>query len=558
MHIYALSVPAVVVGLLAGSSHAFWRLSCGIVQTSRIDPIINPGATSPHAHKIAGASNVNQQSTFDSLQQAKCSSCAIQDDKSAYWTPPLYYQHPNGSFEEVPNNGMAIYYEGRGDDKNLQPFPPGFRMVSGNKNARSYNKQALIPLSDRPIADRVSFACLDANPSKEQPGMTETNCKNGLRAQIHFQSCWNGKDLYKPDNSHVEYMSGLDNGKCPSTHPVAFMHLFYEILYGVNDINKDGGRFVFSQGDTTGFGFHGDFLNGWKADVLNEAVKLCGSTNDGAVENCAPFKPSLDPNFGKDCPELPSLLNEPVHGMIAKLPGCIKITSGPQDATDADNTCGAGQTSDRESLPDLNSTISSGTNLTVGVNTLLPQESIVQASSATISVTTASTSVQATQSPEAEGEVEEDTSELKRRSFEKRDIPDVVDSGDDYGYTFQFPPTVTSHRPSPPNGSPVPRRHDKRAVPYEGNDGDDYGYGYGFESPPTVTSHRPSPPNGSPVPRRHNKRTIPDEVAPGDDYGYGYDFEFPPIVTSRRPKIPVGSPAPHRRQDKRHGSSKKL
>jgi hypothetical protein len=41
---------------------------------------------------------------------APCTSCEIQDDKSAYWTPQLYYQHANGSFEEVPNDGMTVYY----------------------------------------------------------------------------------------------------------------------------------------------------------------------------------------------------------------------------------------------------------------------------------------------------------------------------------------------------------------------------------------------------------------------------------------------------------------
>ena len=29
--------------------------------------------------------------------------------------------------------------------------------------------------------------------------------------------------------SHVAYMSGLDNGDCPSTHPVGLMHLMYEV-----------------------------------------------------------------------------------------------------------------------------------------------------------------------------------------------------------------------------------------------------------------------------------------------------------------------------------------
>ena len=339
-----LAVPVLALGLLAGPSAAYWRLSCGIAQTARIDPIITPGKLSSHAHKIAGASNINVNSDYNSLQQAKCSSCEIQDDKSAYWTPPLYYHHANGSFEEVPNSGMTVYYLGRGDNaSNLQPFPPGFRMVSGNTAARSYNTLKLIPGSNRPVADRVSFACLDVAPSQEQPGMVSTSCKYGLRAQIHFQSCWDGQNLYKADNSHVEYMSGLDNGKCPSTHPIPFIHIFFEVLYGVNNIKLDGGKFVFSNGDTTGFGFHGDFLNGWKASTLTDGIKQCANTNQGGVEDCAPFTPSLDPNFSRDCPEQPSVANEPVHGMIDKLPGCITITSGPADATDADMNCPAGQ-----------------------------------------------------------------------------------------------------------------------------------------------------------------------------------------------------------------------
>ncbi|KAL9036557.1 MAG: hypothetical protein Q9180_004233, partial [Flavoplaca navasiana] len=151
--------------------------------------------------------------------QTPCSIAAENDDKSAYWTPSLYYQHSNGSFEEVPNRGMAVYYLGRGDNKTLTPFPPGFRMVSGDKAARSYKKDKLIPGGIRPVSDRVNFACLDGTYSKEPNYMAKTDCKNGLRAQVHFQSCWNGRDLYKPDNSHVEYMSGVDNGDCPDTHP---------------------------------------------------------------------------------------------------------------------------------------------------------------------------------------------------------------------------------------------------------------------------------------------------------------------------------------------------
>ncbi|KAL8903608.1 MAG: hypothetical protein Q9207_003810 [Kuettlingeria erythrocarpa] len=513
MHNHILSTSTLVLGLLAGSSQAYWRLSCSTIQTSRIDPIINPNALSPHAHIIAGAANIDQASTYDSLLQSNCTSCEIQDDKSAYWTPLLYYQHSNGSFEEVAHGGMTVYYLGRGDDRNIQPFPPGFRMVSGKASARSYDQKALIPGTQRPIADRVSFACLDySSPGKEQPGMVNTDCPNGLRAQVHFQSCWNGKDLYKTDNSHVEYMSGLDNGVCPSTHPVALMHLFFEVLYSVNNIKKDGGKFVFSQGDTTGFGFHGDFLNGWKPDVLKSAIKECGFTNNGGVDNCAPFKPSLDPDFSKSCPERPSLLNEPVHGMIDELPGCVTITSGPQDATIAEMTCGGDQSSVKEVSP-INSTVDADSSAIASVTTLQKVSSakstIVKASLATASTSAQATesshdnSVEAASASKASSSIQATSSSVANHDEEEnnnlilRDLPeDQPLEHNEYGYSNNFPPTATHHRPSPPNGSPAPHnRHSRRALPYKANEDGSYSYNYDYP-----------PPQGSPAPHQHKKQ----------------------------------------------------
>lgn len=60
----------------------------------------------------ADPTDVNQNSDFNSLLQSPCSSCEIQSDKSAYWTPQLYFAHANGKFEEVPNYGMTVYYVG--------------------------------------------------------------------------------------------------------------------------------------------------------------------------------------------------------------------------------------------------------------------------------------------------------------------------------------------------------------------------------------------------------------------------------------------------------------
>ena len=108
----------------------------------------------PKNHQLTALSptDFGSDSTFESLQQANCTSCEIQDDKSAYWTPLLYYQHKNGSFEEVPNGGMVIYYLGRGDNKTLTAFPPGFRMVSGNVAARSYKEEPKTYKDSRPVA----------------------------------------------------------------------------------------------------------------------------------------------------------------------------------------------------------------------------------------------------------------------------------------------------------------------------------------------------------------------------------------------------------------------
>ena len=148
---------------------------------------------------------------------------------------------------------MAVYYLGRGDTTtDIKPFPKGFRMLSGDALARSKNTTGMTYKNTRPIAERVSFACLDTTPKAETNGMSDFQCKNGLRAQIHFQSCWNGKDLYKPDNSHVDYMSGIDNGECSPDYPVHLMHIFFEVLYSVADIQQDGGKFVFANGDPTG------------------------------------------------------------------------------------------------------------------------------------------------------------------------------------------------------------------------------------------------------------------------------------------------------------------
>ena len=65
-------------------------------------------------------------------------------------------------------------------------------------------------------AQAVSFACLGTN-KPETNGFPNYNCPGGLRAQIFFPACWNGKDLDSADHkSHKSYPAGqnYNNGPC--------------------------------------------------------------------------------------------------------------------------------------------------------------------------------------------------------------------------------------------------------------------------------------------------------------------------------------------------------
>jgi hypothetical protein len=189
---------------------------------------------------------------------------------------------------------------------------------------------SLVPLP----CDMCSW--LTGGNSPETHYLNDTDCVNGLRAQLNFQSCWDGVNLYLNESAHVAYLSDIDSGVCPPDHPVQLPHLFFEVLYWTNDIDQsEGGQFVFANGDTTGYGFHGDFLNGWDMDVQTAAVADClyPTSDDGVVANCPALAPSDDVNFPRDCLPEAEYWDEPVLGLLSQLPGCNPISSGPEDAT---------------------------------------------------------------------------------------------------------------------------------------------------------------------------------------------------------------------------------
>ncbi|KAI9715377.1 MAG: hypothetical protein M1812_006022 [Candelaria pacifica] len=336
------SVAFGLVAILASPASAFWRMPCpGTLVMERADPIVNPGAVSGHVHQIAGGSGFGFKMDYAQTQASSCSSCLIQKDMSNYWTPALYFQAANGSFESVkPAGGPTVYYQQRNGPNNdkLLAFPKDFRMLAGNPYSRSLEQTA----SDT-APGAVSYVCLDyGGGSSESDGFPTKNCPDGLRAQIYFPSCWNGELDSADHKSHMHYPIGhYDNGACPDTHPKHLISIFYEFTWQV-DAFKDRWHgntqpFVWAQGDPTGFGFHGDFVNGWDVDHLQQAVDTC-TNNSGNIEDCHVFEKIPD-SEANSC-MIPPSVNEQISGVLDALPGCNPVTNGPATAT-PQSGCGA-------------------------------------------------------------------------------------------------------------------------------------------------------------------------------------------------------------------------
>lgn len=49
-------------------------------------------------------------SNMQTLRESSCTSCAVTQDLSAYWTPALYFMHTNGSAELVEEVGGMLAY----------------------------------------------------------------------------------------------------------------------------------------------------------------------------------------------------------------------------------------------------------------------------------------------------------------------------------------------------------------------------------------------------------------------------------------------------------------
>ena len=227
-------------------------------------------------------------------------------------------------------------------------------MIAGDTNQRNFT----MPVPDPPkstwasdpaqssqagLAQKaIGFNCLNYAIAPEgslyrhflpDKAYLDANCKDGIRAELMFPSCWNNKDVTSANKkSHVAYPSTVMDGVCPPDFPTRLPGLFYESIWNTAAFAGIDGEFVFSNGDPTGNGYHGDFIMGWAGDFLQSVVDTCTNLS-GRIEDC-PLFTIQDTTTVDSCHINTGLLGavlaaEDFVGPMVGLPGAVPISPGP-------------------------------------------------------------------------------------------------------------------------------------------------------------------------------------------------------------------------------------
>ncbi|KAL7003994.1 hypothetical protein EMMF5_006470 [Cystobasidiomycetes sp. EMM_F5] len=308
--------------LLAAGVHAVQMENRFVFQVNnplvvaRLDPIISPGNVSQHVHRVLGGSAFSAKYDPVALRRSSCTTLPAQADKSNYWHPYLYKVNYDKTTKKTTYSPMwgqtRIYYNapdllpGTGVGSYIEPFPTDLRMLSGNpakKTGGGYNQE-----------DFSIFYYCDQGDGKgfSSYSMPTQGCKT-IITKVWFPSCWNGVSGFDPKKTsdYVKFPNiggGLLGAQCPDGYPHRFFSILVETFYiqsgsfpagpaGEWGSNGDlAPTYILANGDTTGYGLHADFANGWDQSVLSQVVKQCKTTDfdKSAGDACPPLKASWD------------------------------------------------------------------------------------------------------------------------------------------------------------------------------------------------------------------------------------------------------------------------
>ena len=255
--------------------------------------------------------------------------------------------------------GHSYYFTNNTGDEKITAFPKGFRMIAGDTSMRNTTLPQPEPemsfwtgseLTQFGLAQKsIGFNCLHYQVAPNEGSLEhhymrdkaflDANCFDGLRFELMFPSCWDGKNIDSPNHKdHILYPELRKTGACPDGFPVKMPQLFYETIYDTYSFRNESGTFILANGDPTGYGYHGDFMAGWDPDFLQHTIDTCRN-DSGLQEDCHLFDLQDDANATSCTLPLPEeLLHEDYPGPREGLPGNILIQSGPEYAQEFPGT----------------------------------------------------------------------------------------------------------------------------------------------------------------------------------------------------------------------------
>jgi hypothetical protein len=251
--------------LPAPSNIGAFRTACQFTHMAPDDPIVYPKQSGKsHLHTFFCNPDVNAYTTPDNIRDGgRSNAVGGTVNMSGYWVPSMM----DSSGNPIKPLSASLYYKtGYNGVKpaDVQPFPKGLVIISGNMHNTDPTK----------VWPSGRWKCIGLG-SESLVGPTIQPCPQGskLYQEIFFPQCWDGINLDSVDHkSHMKFA----RGGCPVSHPVALPEISFNIIYDVPSTGTKGWH-LSSDHDLNfpGTSTHGDWMFGWKLDIMETWVKNC-------------------------------------------------------------------------------------------------------------------------------------------------------------------------------------------------------------------------------------------------------------------------------------------
>jgi hypothetical protein len=162
--------------------------------------------------------------------------------------------------------------------------PTGFTAIIGNPAARAPTPSQFL-----------QYKCFKKNPNGGDDIKTfhdsfppPTSECFMLRANIRMGSCSNGENTSEDHQSHIAFDRTDMRRTCPDSHPKRLVELTMESYWDLKAI-KGAQDLIWAHGDTTGYGYHGDIMNGWDQSFLQEASEKASEEARACTRACSRY-----------------------------------------------------------------------------------------------------------------------------------------------------------------------------------------------------------------------------------------------------------------------------